>query len=235
MTQPTNEQYVALARELVDAANEKELTLRVIAGVATLIACPSIETHPALQRSYLDLDFVAPRDDFPALEELMLVLGFKVQAKQRESWVFEKDGSIVEVCDPVFSFADLTSRLTLTSPTVSLTDQLLIKLSRTVMEEKDFQDVVALLLDHRVARGEAEDQIDREYIARLAGRDWKLFTALYDNSVLLEQTIDKYLDSEEQQLVWRRIELLQEDLDREPKSFTWMANQILRRPTQVPR
>lgn len=231
----TNEQQMALATSLVNAATEKKLTLRVIAGIATRMTCPSIETHPTLQREYLDVDFIAPRDEFDTLAELLTAQGCSARAKTRDSWIFEKDGVVIELCDPVFPFGDLTPRLELASPTVPLADLLLIKLSRAKMEPKDFQDVVALLLDHRVARGEGEDQIDREHIAQLAGRNWALFTALYDNTVLLEQTLDQYLDSEEQQLVWRRIELLQEDLDREPKSFGWMINQILRRPTQVPR
>lgn len=229
------EQQAALAQELVNAATEKNLTLRVIAGVATRMSCPSIETHPTLQRDYLDLDFVAPRDDFSALAELMLARGCIAREKTRDSWVYEKEGVVIELCDPVFPFGDLTPRLALAAPTVSLADLLLIKLSRAQMAPKDFQDVVALLLDHRVGRGEGDDQIDRAYIAQLAGRNWELFTALYDNSVLLEQTLDQFLDSEEQQLVWRRIELLQEDLDREPKSFGWMMNQIVRRPAEVPR
>ncbi|MBI5300658.1 MAG: hypothetical protein HY868_00865 [Chloroflexi bacterium] len=231
----TNEQLITLAKELVDAAAEKKLTLRVIAGVATLLTCPSIETHTALQRAYKDLDFVAPRDEFEALAEVLTARGCVTRTKQPGSWIFDRDGVEIELCDPVFPFADLTPRLDLASPTVTFADLLLIKLSRVNMEEKDVQDIVALLLDHRVGRGEGEDQVDREYIAKLAAHNWGVFTAVYDNSVLLEQTLDKYLDPEEQQLVWRRIELLQEDLDRAPKSFSWMAKQILRRPTQVPR
>lgn len=54
-------------------------------------------------------------------------------------------------------------------------------------------------------------------------------------SITLEKVLDKYLEPEEAQLVWRRIELLQEDMDREPKSFGWMINQFIKRPTEVPR
>lgn len=230
-----NDKLTALAQELVNAAAEKQLKLRVITGVATLLVCPSIETHAALQRTYKDLDFVAPRGEFDALAELFAARGITAHTKSDNSWVFDKDDVEIELCDPRFLHGDLTARLALASPTVPLADLLLIKLTRTQMEEKDFQDVVVLLLDHRVARGEGEDQVDREYIAKLAAHNWGVFTAVYDNTVLLEQTLDRYLDSEEQQLVWRRIELLQEDLDREPKSFGWMVNQVLRRPTQVPR
>ena len=230
-----NDKLTALAQALVNAAAEKKLTLRVITGVANLLTCPSIETHAALQRAYKDLDFVAPRGEFNALAEVFAAHGVTARTKSDHSWVFDKDDVEIELCDPRFSHGDLTARLTLASPTVPLADLLLIKLARAPMEEKDFQDAVALLLDHRVARGEGEDQIDREYIGKLAAHNWRVFTAVYDNTVLLEQTLDKYLDSEEQQLVWRRIELLQEDLDREPKSFGWMVNQVLRRPTQVPR
>ena len=112
---------------------------------------------------------------------------------------------------------------------------MLIKIARVKFEEKDIQDSIALLLDHRVGRGEGEDQIDRQYIAKLAGKNWGLFTTAYDNTVALEKILDRYLEPEEAQLVWRRIELLQEDMDREPKSFGWMVNQFLRRPSEVAR
>jgi hypothetical protein len=124
--------------------------------------------------------------------------------------------------------------LTLASPALPLADLLLIKLQRVKFAEKDIQDSIALLLDHRVAKGEAEDQIDHEYIAKLCARDWGLFTTVYENTVVLEKVLDKYLEPEEAQLVWRRIELLQGDMDEQPKSLGWMLQQLIKRPTQVP-
>ena len=231
----TSEQQAAVAKMLVNAAKQKELTLRVIGGVAIYAVCPSIETHPKLQRRIKDIDFLAPRGDWLALEGIFAANDFKSRAKEHASWVFDKDGITVELCDPNFGFANFARRLTLASPTLPLTDLLLIKSSRRPFEARDIQDTIALLLDHRVARGEAADQIDSAYIAKLCAQNWKLFHAVYDNTVALEKILDEYLEPEEAQLVWRRIELIQGEMDRQPKSFGWMANQFLRKPTQVPR
>jgi hypothetical protein len=231
----TSEQQAAVAKMLVNAAKQKELTLRVIGGVAIYAMCPSIATHPKLQRTIKDVDFIAPRGDWNTLEGIFAANDLKLRAKEKDNWIFDKDGLTVELCDPNFGFANFARRLALASPTLPLTDLLLIKLSRRPFEARDIQDAIALLLDHRVARGEAEGQIDHAYVAKMCARDWKLFHAVYDNTVTLEKILDQYIEPKEAQLVWRRIELLQGDMDQQPKSFAWMVNQFLRNPTQVPR
>jgi hypothetical protein len=231
----TSEQQAAVAKMLVNAAKQKELTLRVIGGVAVYATCLSIETHPKLQRTIKDIDFLAPRGDWHALEGIFAANGLHLRGKEDDSWIFDKDDLTVELCDPNFGFVNFARRLTLASPTLPLTDLLLIKLSRRPFAARDIQDAIALLLDHRVTRGEAEGRINHEYIARLCAHDWKLFHAVYDNAVTLEKLLDQYIEPEEAQLVWRRIELIQGDLDQQPKSFGWMVNQFLRKPMQVPR
>jgi len=231
----TGEQQAAFAKMLVHAAKQKELTLRIIGGVAIYAVCPSIATRPKLQRAIKDVDFIAPRGDWLALEGIFAANDLRGRAKGKGGWVFEKDGLVVEVCDPNFGFADFTRRLALAAPTLPLTDLLLIKLSRCPFEERDIQDTIALLLDHPVAHGEAEGQISHEYIARLCAQNWKSFHTVYDNTVTLERILDQYLDPEEARLVWRRSELIQGELDRQPKSFGWMVNQFVRNPTDVPR
>jgi len=225
----------ALAKSIVDAASQNNLTLRVMSGVAVYLTCSSIETHPALQRKILDIDLVAPAEQWDALAEILKTNGATAGAKSAKAWVFDKNGVQIELCDPKFDYADLSSRLTLASPTLSMTDLLLFKLQRQPFEERDIQDSIALLLDHRVAKGQAEDQIDPEYIARLCVNDWKMFHCVYDNTVTLEKILDKYIEPEEAQLVWKRIELIQSDMDQQPKPLGWMVNQFLRKPGQVAR
>jgi hypothetical protein len=234
----TNDQLATLAKQLVEIAAQKPIPLRVLGGVAIYLTCSSIETHPTLQRTFKDLDFVAAQKDFDALASLLAAQGLNLRTRARERLVFEQDGVEIEIIAPDYREdhrIDLTARLALSSPTLPLADLLLIKLQRVQFAEKDIQDSIALLLDHRVGRGEGEDQIDRAYIAKLAARQWGLFTTAYANSITLEKVLDKYLEPEEAQLVWRRIELLQEDMDRAPKSFGWMVNQFLKRPAEVPR
>jgi hypothetical protein len=231
----TNNEIAALATTLVDAATQKQLTLRVLGGVAVYLTCPSIAVHPTLQRTWLDLDFAAPREQWDALTEVFTAHEAKLRAKKTASWVFEHTAIEIELCDPMFAHNDLSPRLALTSSTLPLADLLLVKLQRTQFEEKDLQDAMALLLDHAVASGNAGNQIDHAYIAKLCARNWNLFHAVYDNTVMLEKALDKYLVPEEAQRVWQRIETIQGEMDQQPKSFGWMVNQFLRKPTQVPR
>lgn len=234
----TNDQLAALAKELVAAATQKNILLRVMGGVAVYMTCPSIETHSALERMSNDLDLVAARKDFDALVELFAARGIVLRTREQSQMVFDKDGTEIELSDTTFHEdhrIDLSTRLALSSPTLPLADLLLIKLQRKTFAEKDVQDSIALLLDHRVARGEAAEQIDHLYIAQRTRGYWSLFTTVYDNAISLEKVLPKYLEPEEAQLVWRRIELIQGDMDFQPKSLTWMANQIVRRPSQVPR
>ena len=225
----------ALAKSIVDAASQNNLTLRVMSGVAVYLTCSSIETHPALQRKILDIDLVAPAEQWDALAEILKTNGVTAGTKSAKVWAFDKNGVQIELCDPKFDYADLSSRLTLASPTLSMTDLLLFKLQRRPFEERDIQDSIALLLDHRVAKGQAEDQIDHEYIAQLCANNWNVFHRVYDNTVTLEKILDKYIEPEEAQLVWKRIELIQGDMDQQPKPLGWMVNQFLRKPGQVAR
>lgn len=231
----TNDQLAALATTLVAAASQKNLTLRVMSGVAVYLTCPSLETHPSLQRTIQDLDFVAPAAQWDALAEIFKSKGATPRARGAHAWIFDQDDAVIELCDARFDYNDLTPRLALTSPTLTLADLLLFKLQRRPFQARDIQDAIALLLDHRVAKGEVEDQIDHTYIATLCARNWNLFHRVYDNTVALEQVLDRYIEPEEAQLVWRRIEVIQGDMDQQPKSLGWMVNQFLKKPTEVPR
>ncbi len=226
-----------MAKEFVDAATDKNLTVRALGGVAVLLACSCVESHPTLQRTIKDIDLAAPRGDFDALAEVFAARGAILRSKEPGQWVFDREGIEIELTPPDFREdhrIDLSGRLALASPTLSLVDLLLVKLQRVKFAEKDIRDSIALLLDHRVAEGDEANQIDPKYIAKLCGQDWGLFTTVYDNTVKLEQVADQYLEPEEAQLVWRRIEVIQGEMDQQPKSLLWMLNQVVRRPMQVP-
>jgi hypothetical protein len=234
----TNDQLAAFTKVLVDGAAQKKVVLRALGGMAIYMSCPSIASHATLQRTFKDVDLVAARSDFDVLVELFNTLGAKMRTRASLQITFDKEGSEIELSDTDLreDYAlDLSDRLPLFSPTLPLADLLLIKLQRKEFEEKDIKDSVALLLDHRVARDEVEGQISHAYIARMTRADWRRFHTVYDNTITLERNLPKYLEPEEAQLVWRRIELIQGDMDRQPKSLGWMMNQFVRKPAQVPR
>jgi len=234
----TNDQLAAFAKELVEAAEQENIVLRALGGIAIFIVSPSIATHPTLQRSFKDVDFVAAHKHFDALVELFAAHGAVLRSREHLQIKFDKEGNEIELSDTNFRedySLDLSPRLKLTSSTLPLSDLLLIKLQRKQFHEKDIQDSIGLLLDHRVAREESEEQISHAYIAQLTRADWGRFHTVYDNTITLESIFPKYLEPEEAQLVWRRIELIQGEMDRQPKSVGWMVRQFARKPSQVPR
>ncbi len=225
----TPNELVQLGTEIVNQARERGATVRLYGGVAVYARCPSIATHPKLQRAYGDLDFIAPRGAWNLLPELFIPRGFERKLNTPAKAVFVRGELTVDVRDTDFrdqAFFDLAPRLALDPTTLPLADLLLLKLQRFDFTEKNIQDSLALLLDHPVAGGGDAEAIDRDYVYRLANRSWSLWTTVYDNTVKLEHIADRYVDRAEAQLVWRRIELIQEVLDGKAKSLGWWLRWI---------
>ena len=223
------DELVELGTEIVREAASRTMVMRLIGGAAVYARCPSISTHPKLQRPYKDLDLVASRSGWSGLTDLFSSLGFETESVTPSRATFSRSGLTVDVrvtsYRDFYSF-DFATRLSLDETTLSPADLLLLKLQRFAFAEKDIQDSTALLLDHRVSNAGEEDTIDRDYLYGLTNRDWGLWTTVFDNTVALEKILDKYLDPEEAQLVWRRIELIQEVMDSKGKSLGWWLRGI---------
>lgn len=220
---------VELGEKIVSTASSRGAAIRMFGGVAVFARCPSVETHPKLKREYKDLDLVADRRAWGMLPELMSSISLEVERVAPDRLSFISDGGMVDVrgtdLRDCFTF-DLAPRLPLDQTTLPPADLLLLKLQRFAFVEKDIQDAAALLLDHRVANDGEQDAIDRGYIYKLTNKDWGLWTTIFDNTVTMEKTLDQYLDPEEAQLVWRRIELIQEVMDGKGKSVRWWLRNI---------
>jgi len=227
----TGNELLELGTNLVNDGGAQGLTLRLCEGIGILARCPSIETHPTLQRAYLDLDLVASADSWTSVPGFLAAQGFTKKSESPKSVVMERAGVTVEVFPPhyqrEFTF-DLTTRVGLTPLTLPLADLLLLKLARTDFEIKDLQDCSALLADHRVTDGgDEEEDINRTHIFQTVNKDYRLWKTVFDNSVTLEKSYDKYLEAEVAQLAWRRTELLQEVLDGKSHSLGWWAGRLV--------
>jgi hypothetical protein len=225
----TPDELVQLGTEVVNRARERGARVRLYGGVAVYARCESIATHPKLQRAHADLDFIAAREAWQGLPGIFTASGFQMTSSSPDKVEFKRGELLADLRDPHFreqaSF-DLAPRLALDPLTLPLADLLLLKLQRYPFAEKDVQDSIALLLDHRVASGGDEETIDRDYICQLTNRNWGLWTMVFDNTVTLEKILDQYIEPEEAQLVWRRIELIQEVLDARGKSLGWWLRWI---------
>lgn len=220
----TIEDLVKLGTEIVGQAKGKDLVIRLIGGIAVYARCPSVQSHLKLQRTYKDLDLIASSDAWGALPQFFGPLGFKLENSIPARMTFTQGDLTVDVRGTDFrdsySF-NFASRLVLDDMTLPLADLLLLKLQRSMFADKDIQDSIALLLDHRVGDDGDQETVDRVYIYKLTNRNWGLWNTVFDNTVTLEKILDRYIDPEEAQLVWRRIELIQEVLDGKEKSLGW--------------
>lgn len=226
------DELVRLASDIVKETDKRGLLVRVFGGVAIYTQCPSIKTHPSLQRSYTDLDFLASPTEWDAITHVISEKAFLVKEKTSSKLTFQRGNLVVDVRPPIyredFSF-DFSRRLAITALTMPLSDLLLGKLARRTFKDKDARDAAALLLDHRVMTGGDEQEvINREYLYQTINRDYGLWKTVFDNTVILEKTFDLYLEPEEAQLAWRRIELIQEVLDGKSHTPNWWLGRLIK-------
>lgn len=228
-----SDELVQLGTELVNDAGAQGITLRMSGGVAIYARCPSIESHATLQRANADLDFVAATSAWNRLTEFFAARGWTKNADTPTEIKFVRDNATAEVSSPTHRedfVLDFSTRLDLVPLTLPLADLLLLKLARVNFQEKDIQDATALLVDHRVVSGgDEEEDINREYFYQVVNRDYRLWKTAFDNTVTLEKGFDKYLEPEEAQLAWRRVELLQEVLDGKSHTLGWWTGRVLTR------
>ena len=165
------------ARRMLDRAAAADVPLRLVGGLAVAFRCPSAGVPP-LARDYKDVDYVSrsgdrervtrlfeeagysPDTEFNALHGLDRLM-FWEKDRDRHADVFV-DG--LSMCHRL----ELADRLTLDEDTVSLADLLLLKLQVVETNERDYLDVLALLVDHPIGPG----GIDGAYIAELLAGDW---------------------------------------------------------------
>lgn len=226
------DELVLFASHIVKEADKRGLLVRMFGGVAIYAHCPSIKTHPPLQRDYTDLDFLASPTEWDAITHVLSERGFSVNEKTPSQVKFQRENLVVDVRPPAyredFSF-DFSGRLGITPLTMPLADLLLRKLARRTFKDKDARDAAALLLDHRVmTEGDEQEVINREYLYQTINRDYSLWKTVFDNTVTMEKTFDLYLEPEEAQLAWRRIELIQEVLDGKSHTPNWWLGRLIK-------
>jgi hypothetical protein len=167
---------------ITEAAEERDVTLRITGGVGIALRCPSAAAPP-LARSYADIDCVVNGRERPAVTALFEALGYQpdpaFNAIHGQSRLFFWDAANnrqldvfvdkVQMCHTI----DLRSRLDVHQQTLSLADLLLMKLQIVETNHKDMIDILALFADHDLTHDESGINID--YLASLAGDDWGLW------------------------------------------------------------
>lgn len=171
------------APRLAGAAEEQEIPMRLLGGVAIALTCPSAQ-RPPLRREYRDIDLVARGRDRRKLQRFLPAQGYRgleqlnsVHGGTRLFFYDNANGRRLDVFLDRFEMChelDLRSRLELAGPTLPLADLLLTKLQIFQTTEKDLRDIVALFADHELSEAD-EHGLNASYIAKLTGSDWGLW------------------------------------------------------------
>jgi hypothetical protein len=225
------EDPLAEATRILEHARECGAPIRVTGGVAVALLCQSAR-RPPLSRSYQDIDFAILGAHQKSVEQLFIDLGyapeeefnllhgrrrlfFSDRNRDRQADVFVNR---IEMCHSL----DLHDRLERVDNTLTPADLLLSKLQVVETNNKDYLDMVALLVDLPLT--EDDDRgIDLVRIREICGSDW----GWWKTATLVGGRVRQFaheLCGRHPELGARvigHIDTLLEDLEATPKSRKW--------------
>jgi hypothetical protein len=217
---------------IISAGEKAGIRLRVLGGLAVSLTCPSAVTHPRLKRSYADIDLAGLEKDGPHLGQFFTQLGYApdqrfnaLHGSTRMLFHNPADGSHLDLFLDRFKMChtlDLRQRLLEGYISLTLADLLITKIQIVEMNEKDIQDILAILLDHAIGP-EAPDRLDLDYMVGLTSHAWGLYTTLSDNLLKSQEHLADYLQADEVALVEQRVEQILQKMQMAPKSVRWRA------------
>ena len=219
---------------LVQAAEQRRLTLRLFGGVA--IRVRASREHPGLARAYKDIDLFAPGGTSRRVARLFEERAYTQDAQfnavhghYRLIYDDEAHGRQVDIFVGKFEMCHalpLAGRLGVHPLTLPPADLLLTKLQIVELTDKDQRDALALLLDHAV--GAQDDDIDAGHIARLCAAEWGLWRTVTGNLERLAAAVGAYaLSADERAVITQQIEALTDAIAARRKSARWKTRAIV--------
>jgi len=226
---------VAEAKRVVEAAEGRGLTIRMIGGTAIWVQSETMH-DPPFQRDYRDVDFVATREDKQGIIDLMDDLGYEQNERFNTMHRFQ-----LEFQDPVndrkadyivdrFRFChtwSLRDRIDRDYPTVPIEDLLLSKLQIAEISDRDVRDIVSMVADHPIERAEGSDGIDATYVAGLCSEDW----GLYKTTTMNLDRVESYVAGNDLPIddatLTDRVDALRNGIETEPKTIRWKLRSLV--------
>jgi len=218
------------AQRIIAAGQARGVTLRLLGGLAIRLHSASA-ARGALARTYPDIDLATLPRQGQAVEMLLIQLGYTpnksfnlLNGDARLLFHDEAHGRQVDVFVGTFAMCHrlpLAERLTVEPLTLPLAELLLTKLQIVEINEKDFRDVTALLLDHPLGTTD-EETINVVRIAELCGKDWGLWKTMNINLHKLRSfVLDQNFRDDAKHTITLHIDELLVTLDDAPKSLKW--------------
>lgn len=233
-----NSEFLTEARKILDAAEQRGIVLRLLGSIAFRIHCPTFSyLFEKFERPLTDLDFITRKTCAPSLPEFFAKLDYEfdkslalITRGKRYKFKHKKKEIVVDIFFDKLDMChviDLTKRLEVDSPTLSVSDLLLEKLQIVEITKKDIQDVIVLLLEHDVGN-EDREMVNSEYIAQLCSKDWGLWKTATTNLMKLRQFLS-YVDieSKHKATVTSRIEKILQTINAKPKYISWRLRSLI--------
>jgi hypothetical protein len=225
---------LAEAKRLIEVGGVVGIPLRLVGGLAVQARSLAWRPGARLQR---DIDLAARRRDKSGIVDLLDGLGYRpdrrfnaLHGHKQLYFVNVTTGVPIDIILDSLAMChrlDFADRLQIHPVTLSLADLLLSKLQIVRITRKDLVDILALLHEHPLTRGD-ETGINLERIARIIGEDWGWWRTVTGN---LERAIEAVrsemplgsepLSQASRRLIEERLAGLQFAVDETPKSRRW--------------
>lgn len=219
---------VSEGRRLLVRAEEEDVPLRLLGGVAIRLRAPS-EPPLAFARSYADLDFVTGKRMAGAATTLFRNEGYfphvafnALHGGDRLLFFDEENDRQVDVFVGAFAMCHripLDARLEVDPISIPLAELLLTKLQVIQLNEKDVRDTLALLHDHPVGDSDGET-LNAGRVATLCAADWGLWRTITENLRACREFAGAY-EVPDRALLDERLDGILDRIEIEPKSRAW--------------
>ncbi|MFX1486734.1 MAG: zinc ribbon domain-containing protein [Promethearchaeota archaeon] len=247
----TSDDIIDIATKIVNEADKKGITLRVMGAVAVAL---HLNDHyglwQELGRKLTDIDFVGYNKERKKIESMLKSsFGYEILESSLTPalylrriiwWDPSKDALMMPsgkkpLNGDVFldklqmnHTIEWKGRLHIDNPTIPLAEVVLQKTQivggekHLGMGEKDVKDMICLLLDHDVGDSD-DDRINAKVIADTLSNDWGFYhTATTNLKLLKEQWLPKHnLPKKDNDIILARIDKLLDAVENKKKSFKW--------------
>lgn len=218
------------ARRLVRDAAQTGLKLWLLGGAAIHFLLAE-RLHPALARQLKDIDFMTVGSERSRVVRFLTDRSYvedgefnAVHGGRRLLFYDTTHGRQVDVFVDRFEMCHelpLPDRLETGKPTLHLAELVLTKLQIVRLNEKDRNDLYALLLAYGIANHD-DHSINGDRIAALCSRDWGLYRTLQLNLARLREGLAGLgLPPPEAAVIALRIDEIERAIEESPKSRAW--------------
>ncbi len=230
------DELLEIARSLVEKGKQYGVTLRLLGSLAA-------RSHIKNNTGFLDLlkrtpthdiDFMGYSKEQTKADRMFADLGYEKDRAvaysgeygvQRLIYHQREQQLMAEIFLDELRMAhtiDMRGRLELDEPTISLVDLMLSKLQIYQISEKDIKDMIAILAEHNLGRGDKE-LVDVDHIVDLTRDDWGLYYTAMGNLEKVKEIVHNYpvIQPSIQDDVAEKAGKIMAHLENAPKSLRW--------------